>query len=278
MIAPRLLEEALPHLPEVLKASTGDAVSDEDYHLSGEEAVRAWFANQDHGYPHFVNVWAVVSDLMISSSGTKYLEQAYLVCLFHDFLRSCLAEDASSKTRKLVTQYHGRMASILLQRAFPKLERLDEVSAALVEHEFFSPRLNQRKTPDIFVLCSWADICRLADRVSNPPVEEVERYWATGKKYGTPFFDSDVPFEDRCTFDLSKGVPKDELTFLLAMLSVEPKDFCHELTQDYYGQWEYEGKPLAVTRILEIAEEQECDVDEVAGIIERVKDELALLW
>ena len=72
---------------------------------------------------------------------------------------------------------------------------------------------------------------------------EVERYWETGKRLGTPYFKNDISIQDRIDFSFPrikeyiKSGKFDEFTFFLALISMSPQDFANPHLGKIYTEW-----------------------------------------
>jgi hypothetical protein len=163
-----------------------------------------------------------------------------------------------------------------------EFERAQMIIAALEDHDFFNERFDGRPKPKVFSDYVISEFFRAADRISNSPLGEVERYWQTSQRFKTPFFLPQITIEERCQFNSAElKDPVDALCFLLPMLCMKPSDFSFKLIRMRYADWENDptdGKEVAVKRILEIAKEEGYKVQAVAEAIKAVKEEMGVSW
>lgn len=241
--------------------------------------------NTDHGMEHEYNVYkrSLEIALEIESETGEVADRKllYIMALAHDSARSIVYPDAT--LGKLVRQKrndknHEQLGWRIVKRRIQLLKSKGyEVSPEdeaklqdyLPNHDFFSKQLNGARFQEPSSL-EW-QIVRLADRISVPLKDEINRYRDTGKRLGTPFFLPEVPLEVRMSFSFDNMHKKendqrlyiadylvDEVMFFIGMLMIQWSDFSHPTLARLYEERAVQ-KVDAAKYILEISDIEDPD-------------------
>lgn len=152
-------------------------------------------------------------------------------------------------------------------------EDQEKIENYILNHDFFNIRLDWNKYQEPYSL-EW-QITRLADRISTPIEQEIERYRETWKRMNTPYFKKDISFQERIDFSFAniwnyiKTWRFDEFTFFLSLMSQSPSDFSNPVLHDIYAKRQ-SNKNKWIKKILEIATQEwytEEDTIEMTNLI-----------
>ncbi|MEI6774716.1 MAG: hypothetical protein WCL18_08285 [bacterium] len=125
-----------------------------------------------------------------------------------------------------------------------------------MNHDFFNERLDGEKYHEPTSI--EGQITRLADRISTPIQQEIERYRETGKRLGTVYFNNKITWQERIEFTFANmktyitSGKFDEFTFFLSLLAQKDSDFSHPVLAKIYQQWAT-TKHQGIESILHIA-------------------------
>lgn len=269
-------------------------LKDEDKAVADKKqyGMEMFLENADHGAEHIFHVYTKaneIADIVKHKTGQR-IDPAmlYVMIALHDAGRfhmekpeatdsdaDKIRKDAKAKKADSRHELYGvaqfKFALAKLKKAWISMDPIKEQKIAeyIYNHDFMNAQLNGGKYHEPSSL-EW-QISRLADRISTPAIPEIERYWATGKRMGTPFFNKDVSFEERKKFTFqhigqyAKQGKLDEFMFFATLLAVKPEDFSHPVLQEIYREWEPQKKEAA-ERILTMAQEEgfdEATIDEM---------------
>ncbi len=212
--------------------------------------------NKDHGLAHAGDVWILAAQFAsligeelgnFPKSKIDFLiEEA---CVFHDAGRFFIPRKNHPRYKEMresaIKLHHVVGVDLAINLGCRSLI----VANAIRCHDFFNKGITPNMKPPDYLI---GEVIRAADKMTLSPCEEVDRYWAIGKRVGTPFFLPDISLEERTSPYLFNA--KDQLNYFLAMLLLSPEDFCHPVLQKAYKSWE-KGKGEAMKRILVIARE-----------------------
>jgi hypothetical protein len=154
------------------------------------------------------------------------------------------------------TDNHEGPAAELARSAFFGVN--SHVATALFEmiihHDYLCPTVDGEPIPEVLLDSPLAEIIRLADKTSNPPVVEVDRWLNYAQGLGLVFFNPDL--SDASRFDLRhRSEQRDQITFLLAFFALQPSNFYATEAAEIYRQWA-RGKTEALCRIMAICRKQ----------------------
>ncbi|MFA6526056.1 MAG: hypothetical protein WCT26_01410 [Candidatus Buchananbacteria bacterium] len=141
----------------------------------------------------------------------------------------------------------------------------------LARHDYICEIVNKERLPHEFLRNPLAEIFRLADKTSLSPVDEISRYYATGKRLNDrKFFDPELTMEARLNFsnDYSGW---DFLNHFLLFFSIQPSDWFYGETREQYRKWQEEtegGKSRALAKIFDMAREEGCSTEDIYQIRE----------
>ncbi|MFA5047962.1 MAG: hypothetical protein WC516_02900 [Patescibacteria group bacterium] len=233
-----------------------------------ERGIDKYWNDQDHGHPHAVQVYTRALEIMRQSPlllscihscrtgcaqgiGPIELEQIMVwSSQLHDLGRSAFG--ISVKDHEL---FGAEVATTLFNGVLLGSDALVQLRLALLRHDYMCLRVDGEGLPSIFMSSPIAEIFRLADKTSCPVEGEIRRYYATGKKCGTPFFNPKIPDEVRFSFGGDRK-DWDEIMWIMFILSMSPEDFFFGETRDLYREWARQ-KSGAIQIILSIAQHQE---------------------
>lgn len=240
---------------------------------SQELSLQNFLENTDHGLEHEYNVYQKaiqIAERYEQETGKKIRRHMiYPMAIVHDAMRSLKYEDIDfTKVRKEKRndRNHERYGAYLFDKMVQSLEKKDiilnlskeeqeEIKEYLINHDYFSQQLNGGRFHEPQSL-EW-QVVRLADRISVPLQDEIQRYRDTGKRLGTPFFTTSMPIEERENFSFDKmwlyfkNGWVDEVLFFTALLMITEKDFSDTLLWKIYSEWAID-KDNAVDFIIEI--------------------------
>lgn len=245
-----------------------------------EQAVEKHFANADHGQAHGRNVALRalyylakspnMSDCHDRHFGGGALQNNIVTAasIFHDFGRSMGFSTADHEEPSAWIAFHA-------YDGLPVIVR-EQIFNCIRRHDYFCPIVDGTPMPDVFDN-PLAEIVRLADKTSVAPDLEVRRWWDCGKEYGTNFFDRSI--SDDVRFDLQHNYPKrDQLTYLLMIFALQPRDFLYAEAAEHYRCWA-KRKDDAVREIFLILRELSCvamDVALVRDVLRRFQERFKL--
>ncbi len=225
------------------------------------DLIKAYAESSDHGVEHSQVVWraslwifrqapqatAAVNELIDGFSLQKLL--AY-PAIFHDLARFL---NLNSREHQEHESLGAKLAFNVLRARGVREEVANMVWCAVVNHDYFSPTVDGRPVP-VALLNPFADAFRLADKTSLTPAGEIKRYYLTGVRYGTPFFNPDLTDEQR--FDFPHNLAqRDMITWFLLVFALKPEDFLFTETREIYRFWS-KRKDEAEQAILKLAKEQ----------------------
>lgn len=257
---------------------------------SQELSLQNFLENKDHGLEHEYNVYQKA--IQIAERYEKETEKEirkhmiYPMAIVHDSMRSIQydlsdlhwgiswdeikeqEERNKQKTRreKRNDRNHERYGAFLFEKMLQSLEKKDifvnlseeeqqEIKEYLINHDYLSQQLNGGRFHEPKTI-EW-QIVRLADRISVPLQDEIQRYRDTGKRLNTPFFNESMPLEEREKFSFDK-MPLyfknrwvDEVLFFTSILMTTEKDFSDPILWKMYAEWAVD-KDNAVDFIMEI--------------------------
>jgi len=213
--------------------------------------------NNDHGLAHAATVWISAKQLTSLIEGglgnfppskiNSLLEEA---CIFHDAGRFFVPREDHCRYKemqeKAIKEHHIAGVDLAMNLGCKSFVVTNTIRC----HDFFNKKITPHVPSPRFLL---GEVVRLADKISLPPSQEVDRYWETGKRLGTPFFLPDISLKERTSCYLFAS--RDQLNYFLAMFLLSPQDFSHPVLQEAYRSWE-KGKREAMERILTIAQKE----------------------
>lgn len=140
----------------------------------------------------------------------------YPMAIVHDAMRSIQYEDTDptkARKEKRNDRNHEKYGAFLFKKILQSLEKKDiilnlseqeqqEIQEYLINHDYFSQQLNGGRFSEPKTL--EGQIVRLADRISVPLQDEIQRYRDTGKRLNTPFFNTSMPLGERENFSFDK--------------------------------------------------------------------------
>ena len=260
--------------PTLLKDRLSLAVKSLELKMSPEtikKGVDEYFSNEDHGYAHGLTVYKKGLEILRLSpniarnaaaifSSSEVDNLLFIGAMLHDIGRFLMCDH----------QQHERLGAELVQAIFDlphyRSPHSQELYDMIVRHDYFSPVTGEGDMP-AELSKPLPEVLRLADKTSVSPELEVERWWACGQRYKTPFFNPEL--KDEVRFDLKhNNAERDQVTHFLLLFALQPSDFYSYEAATYYGLWA-QGKGLAVASIMRLARECDCDESEVTGVLRR---------
>ena len=246
-----------------------------------------FFKNADHGYRHSRQVWDSCLDIIkYSPKLFKKVEETFTerealfllmwASVLHDFSRFLGFAGQEHEAAS------AELARNLFQAHLYKSLTCQTIWAMLINHDYFNPIIDGGNPPET-LYHPLVDIFRLADCTSLSPPDETTRYYETGLRFGTPFFNPELTDENRFDprFDWNR---RDMITWFLPILALRPQDFTHPETQTYYGRWAERKVERVKKRIRELAERylndggrkiSTAEMNEIGAIIDRFCAQLA---
>lgn len=238
--------------------------------------------NTDHGAIHTYNVYkkaSIIADFYQAKTGQQIDRSLlYIMSVMHDSGRfryslpnlsdTPTQVSAKEKKRNKAEKDHARYGLAQINLAKQKLQEVgievsvqdyEKIRDYILNHDFFTTRLDGDGYTEPSSI--EGQIVRLADRISVPVTQEIDRYWATGKRLGTPYFIEEIDLKDRLDFAFPKigsyikAGKFDEFTFFLSLLSQSEHDFQDPILASMYQDWAT-SKRAGVERILSIAKEE----------------------
>lgn len=254
--------------------------------------------NIDHGAKHVFNVYKKALSIAKEVERQLGIEVnkalLYIMSVYHDSgrFREPIISDQDTekqiqaKQRKKIKseREHARYGVAQIKLWISKLkdkgveineEDQKKIENYILNHDFFNTRLDWTKYQEPYSL-EW-QITRLADRISTPIEEEIERYRETWKRLNTTYFKKDISFQERIDFSFAnmwiyiKTWKFDEFTFFLSLLSQSPSDFSNPVLHDIYAKRQ-SNKNKWIRKIFEIAKQEwykEEDIIEMKNMINK---------
>jgi len=244
--------------------------------------LESFLENSDHWSIHTYNVFKRALDISENIEDETWIkadkELLYIMSWMHDSGRFRLPiikeEDTdkqiqAKKNKQIKSERnHGNYGVSQIKLGVKKLkekhieinkEDQEKIEDYIRNHDFINTRLDWTKYQEPKSL-EW-QITRLADRISVPIDEEIDRYRETWKRLNTAYFKPEISFDERVEFTFSnmwnyiKSWKFDEFTFFLALLSQSKEDFSHPTLANIYQKWA-SSKQKWIERMLEIAKEE----------------------
>lgn len=241
------------YLLEGLLLNSFNSVLVEGNQAKIKKAVSDYFADYEHGVKHSQGVWSRCRQIIANAPNVWRLalsklpeadnwEILFWSSVMHDFSRFLEIDFA----------YHEKTSADLSSQIFAGRGRefAGILWRVIAWHDYFCPLANGRPLP-VEIMHPLAEIFRLADKTSVSPEQEVMRYYETGKKTGTPFFNPDLPDSARYDF-VHNQKQRDQLTWLLLIFTMQPTDFIYKETSWLYQRW-LRGKATAMAKVRELA-------------------------
>lgn len=226
-------------------------MSPNEYEIN-KQTIRDFFTCKDHGFAHSLAVWKRCLAIIeaspnlwhLASNGKNALLSLMWACVFHDFSRFIENVDF---------QLHEAISAALVQDIIPNYPGISLMRRFIAYHDYFCPLIDGRPMPTE-IMIPIGEIFRLADKTSNSPAEEIQRYYETGKRHGTPFFNYALP--EKIRFDFVKNhAHRDMLTWFLILFAIQPSDFLYRETSQCYAIWA-EGKREAFFKIGDLCRQE----------------------
>jgi len=224
-------------------------------------AVREFMISVDHGIEHSRQVLERAAEIL--SQCPNLLRHSSLADIRPRDIKALLTWAAllHDFTRFLGYNLKGhQLASAQLALACfisSKQESATELYAMIRRHDYLSPIIDGENLPELFLNHPLAEVFRLVDKTSLPPVKEIERYYLAGKNWGNVFFKPELTYEER--FDYSRGTKHwDQINHFLNLFAIQASDWAYDETRRLYRQWEMKdgGRLLAVKKIFQLAEQE----------------------
>ncbi len=197
--------------------------------------VNEFYKNTDHGFAHSVNVYnrakkiaedIAMHDQMFNDIKDETIHILKWSAIFHDISRFY----GKNKNR-------GFISKALVEDVF--FYKNDPAKTAIFlcieRHDWFNTRIDG-ELPDKFKRNPIVDIFRLADKTSISPLDELKRYYKTGKKYNTIFFNPNIPISRRFEFK-DNLKERDMITFFLLIFIMNENSFFFNATRRIYMEW-----------------------------------------
>ena len=239
--------------------------------------LQKFLENTDHGLEHEYNVYQKaieITDRYEEETGNLVRKHMiYPMAIVHDAMRSLqYSETDRQKARKEKRndRNHEKYGAFLFEKMIQSGEKKNvfvdlskeeqaEIKEYLINHDYFSEQLNGGRFHEPTSI--EGQIVRLADRISVPLKDEIQRYWDTWKRLNTPFFNQSMPLSERENFSFDKmGLYfkngwVDEVLFFTALLMITEKDFTEPVLGDMYTEWAVD-KDNAIDFILDIGKQE----------------------
>ena len=234
-----------------------------------------FWRNEDHGLAHSKQV--LERALVILRACPNMLRACYLkgvdpidigglltwASILHDFARftsnSSLAEHQLAGANLARGCFRGEMSESVC----------DALYGMIRHHDYICEFVDGKQLPSVFIENPLAEIFRLADKTSLPPVEEILRYYATGKRLNaSTFFDADLPLETRFDFESDKSA-WDFVNYFLLFFAIQPSDWFFGETRALYRQWQEKtagGKSRAAAKIIQLAADEGLDIAQIVKL------------
>ncbi|PIR07075.1 MAG: hypothetical protein COV55_01445 [Candidatus Komeilibacteria bacterium CG11_big_fil_rev_8_21_14_0_20_36_20] len=232
-----------------------------------EKGLDDFFNNSDHGFKHSLAVYERCKEVVFhcptvvdfalhridesSDSKAKKVAAALIewACILHDLSRFF------GKGAKEHEEASANLTGMLSNIADPIFVRW--LYNIIIEHDYFFPVVGDQLLPRV-LRNPLAEIFRLADKTSLPPKDEVERYYQTGLRFKTPFFNPSLDLVDRFEFK-DNHVSRDAIGWMMLIFLLKSENFFYRETADEYGRWA-QGKTAALDYILGLAKKEK-DID-----------------
>lgn len=269
--------------PDLLKTILGQLRFNSP--ISPVQGIKEFFANQDHGFSHSTKVWRRCQTLVeqcpnlckcfmasrrwLPNDAEEYLYDLLLwSSIFHDFCRFCGCDFSDH-------QVCGADLAVAACRIMGKEIIQSEIRAVLYRHDYLGQIVDGDLPLDTQIY-PIAELFRLADKTSVSPIEEVERYWQTAKRYKTMFFDPTIPDEVRFNLAANEKERTDSLTWILLIFALQSTDFLFAETADAYAYWA-RGKRDIFDKLRRLAAIEGCNGNEVVDTVRRFISKYELL-
>lgn len=257
-----------------------------------------WFLeNTDHGAQHTYNVFKKSLEIaeLLTKETNIFADTSllYIMSALHDSGRfrlpihkesdSPAQKQAKDQKRKKAESEHASYGVAQVKLGIKQLkekniqlshEEQEKIEDYIFNHDFFNERLDGDKYHEPVSI--EGQITRLSDRISTPIEQEIERYWETGKRLGTPYFNKNISWQERTDFTFTnmetyiKSGKFDEFTFLLSLLSQKADDFSHPVLAEIYQKWA-KSKQEGIVHMLNIASDEwypDEDIQQMKKLIE----------
>lgn len=260
------------HLQTDIDPHTSTPLHVDSAWLSAQE----FSTNKDHGMEHAYNVFKeslrIAHIIEAETWASVDYQLLYIMSLAHDAARSIVyPEDVETSTpnksrrEKRNDKKHEYFWWIIVRNRIARLRKHNvfvspdddaKLKDYLINHDFFSQQLNGKRFQEPYSL--EGQIVRLADRISVPLTEEIDRYRETWKRLKTPFFfpETDINIRMNFSFDdfwaYNEAGIIDEVMFFTGMLMINGSDFSHPILSRLYDEWATQ-KNTAAAHILDIA-------------------------
>lgn len=277
-----------------------EAVFDMDT-KSQELSLQNFLENKDHGLEHEYNVYQKAIQIAERYEKETWKKirthMIYPMAIVHDSMRSIqydlsdlhggiswdvtteeeYKENQKARREKRNDRNHERYGAFLFEKILQSLKKKDifinlsseeqeEIKEYLINHDYLSQQLNGGRFHEPKTI-EW-QIVRLADRISVPLKDEIQRYRDTGKRLKTPFFNESMPLEERENFSFDKmwfyfkNKWVDEVLFFTSILMTTEKDFSQPELWKMYAEWAVD-KNNAIDFILEIGKQEEATPEQI---------------
>ncbi len=257
-----------------------------------KDAFTSFKKNKDHGLLHTFNVWIKAKE--IASHFDEPVDQMslYIMAICHDmgrfrlptvdkdhpdFQKQIIRQDRSERAHAMYGVAQIRRAWLTLSKkevlGQEWLERYNKIKHYIKNHDKMTWWLDPN---DELPNSIEGQIVLLADRISTDASEEIERYWETGKRRKTTYFNPEISLQERIDFNFTKigkyiqAGKLDQFMFFFAMLAISENDFEHQILKSIYKEWSARKYDQATETIYRLA--READYDEKA--IEQMKNHI----
>jgi len=212
-----------------------------------KKAIDEFFTNSDHGYAHSINVYERSKEIIglireedtgFKINKTEYINIQKWAAIFHDISRFY----GVSGTK------HERVSKEIASNIFYQNAVKEDcyiksmILLCIEEHDWFNLHISNG-IKEVLKRNPIVDIFRLADKTSVPPKEELMRYYETGKRYKTPFFNPELSISDR--FDFKNNCKKrDIVTHFLLFFTFNEDCLFFSTTIKLYKKWAKDKEDL----------------------------------
>ncbi len=207
----------------------------EDFIKDTDFAIDDYCINDDHGRIHSIKVYERCIEILTSASEN---DNCRINCnetrnvlkwsaVFHDLSRFYGADSNN----------HEIISKEIVKNIFFDVNDYvkSEILLCIERHDWFNLEMSGG-LEDKFKRNPIVDLFRLADKTSLPPVEEIERYYKTGRRYKTQFFNPNLSIERR--FDLKNNFEdRDAVTYFLFLFKLNCDSFFFNTTRRLYKKW-----------------------------------------
>lgn len=236
---------------------TGDEL--QKYSNKLAEAVYYYWHSGDHGIIHSRQVMNRAKEILKACpklSRFCRLHGTDIVDLLALFTWASILHDIGRFIDKDLGWKHQVFGADLAYHCF-RTEINEEIAALLhgmiKHHDYICGFVDGEPLPDEFLEHPWSEVFRLADKTSLSPVDEIVRWYETGKQTDAPFFDCTIPIDKRFAFQ--QDWQWDHFQYFLLFFSLQPKDWFFGETRDLYRKWA-EGKLDVMAKIIELAQQE----------------------